>query len=150
MSRKLPPSESAQDPSPIAEALKLIERLTEASALGLAAEEQSLEYESSSFALEEAISLAERSAHLRRAVARAASRSNESMDALRSAVCAFTVALRNEGITPEGVLIRLKSAIWEETLLSVWTTSTLNGPRLRESITTWCIQDYFRNDDCAN
>jgi hypothetical protein len=147
---KLPPDDKAADVSPVAAALRLVQSLAEASALGLAADEQSLEDEESSAALQEAIALAERSARLRRAVERAASRSNESMDALRAAVCAFTVALRNEGIAPEGVLIRLKAAIWEQALSPVWTTSTWDGPGLRESITTWCIQDYFRSGDCTH
>ena len=146
---KLPPRPPRPDSSHVAEALKLVERLAEASARGLAADEQALD-EDSELALSEAISEAALSAGLRAAVERAASKSDDSMEALRVAVCAFTVALRNDGVTPEGVLIRLKTAIRAETLSPLWDTSSWSGPRLRETITTWCIQDYFRTDDCAH
>ena len=147
---KPPPGSKTETVSPVADALKLVQLLAEASAQGLAADDELLEEDDSSVALKEAISEAELSAHLRAAVEQAASKSNESMEALRIAVCAFTVALRTDGITPEGVLIRLKAAIREETLSPQWMTSTWSGPRLRETITTWCIQDYFRGDDCAH
>jgi hypothetical protein len=71
------------------------------------------------------------------------------MEALRLAVCAFTVALRDEGITPEAVLISLKAAIHAETFSRIHHTSTWSGPRLQETVTTWCIQDYYREQDCA-
>ena len=145
-----PPPRPEPDESPVAEALKLVKLLAEATAQGLAADEQSLEDADSDFALKEAISEATLSLRLRTAVERAASKSNDSMAALRIAVCAFTIALRNDGITPEEVLIRLKVAIRAETLSPLWTTSSWSGPRLRETITTWCIQDYFGSEDCAN
>ena len=87
--------------------------------------------------------------HLRGALERAAAKSNESMEALRVAVCVFTIALRDKGIAPEAVLIRLKAAIRYETLMPLWETSTWSGPHLHETVTTWCIKDYFSEEGCV-
>ena len=70
------------------------------------------------------------------------------MEALRLAVCSFTVALRDEGVTPEAVLISLKAAIRTETLMPLWETSSWSGTSLHETITTWCIKDYFAVTNC--
>jgi len=119
------------------------------SAMGIGDEHDTAEHASSALALQQAISQAELSARLRTAVERAASKSAESMETLRLAVCAFTIALRDEGITPEAVLIRLKAAIETETLTPLWITSTWSGKHLHDTITTWCIEDYFREKDCG-
>jgi hypothetical protein len=82
---------------------------------------------------------------LRSAVERAASRNAESMEALRAAVCGFTVALRDEGLTPEGVLVVLKTVVNNRSLLVIAPhVSDWNGDQLRERISTWCIKEYFR------
>jgi hypothetical protein len=65
------------------------------------------------------------------------------------AICAFTVARRNEGGTPEAVLVALKRVIDAETFEPVWSLSTLNGDHIREKISTWCIQDYFSSTECS-
>lgn len=141
MTGNLPVPTTQQEASPIEEALNLVRILAEKSASGLASDAEALQRQS--------ISQAELSNRLRVAIERAAEKSSESMEALRLAVCAFTVALRDEGITPEAVLVSLKAAIHYETLSSLRHSSTWKGPRLRETITTWCIQDYFRPGDCA-
>ena len=56
-----------------------------------------------------AIDSVEREERLRSAMTLAASRDAEKMEALRLAVCEFTFAHRADGLTPEGVLIALKS-----------------------------------------
>jgi len=142
MTRNLPTPTTQAEASPIEEALNLVRILAEKSASGLASDADTLQRQS--------ISQAELSDRLRAALERAAERSSESMEALRRAVCAFTVALRDEGITPEAVLISLKAAIHSETLGPIHHTSTLTGPRLQETVTTWCIKDYFRPGDCAD
>ena len=141
-------ADMADGSSPVEEALDLVHMLAERSASGLAADAASTEGESSSFALERAISQAELSERLRVALVKAAARNADSMEALRVAVCAFTVALRDDGITPEAVLISLKEAIQKETLIPLWETSSWSGPSLQETITTWCISDYFAGSDC--
>ena len=141
MAGNLPIQTTQEEASPIEEALNLVRILAENSATGLASDADALQRQS--------ISQAELSDRLRAAVERAAERSSASMEALRLAVCAFTVALRDEGITPEAVLVSLKEAIRSQTFISLRRQSTWNGPHLQESITTWCIQDYFRPGDCA-
>lgn len=142
MTGNLPIQTTQEEASPIEEALNLVRILAENAATGLASDADALQRES--------ISQAELSNRLRVAIERAAEKSSESMEALRLAVCAFTVALRDEGITPEAVLISLKTAIHSETFVRLRHSSTLNGPRLQETISTWCIQDYFRPGDCAD
>jgi len=81
---------------------------------------------------------------LRLAVVRAASRDAASMAALRVAVRGFTVALRDEGTTPEAVLIILKTVIANRTLMTIAPhASDWRGDQLRERISTWCIEEYF-------
>ena len=140
MTGNLPIQTTEEEASPIEEALNLVRILAENSAAGLASDADAL--------LKESISQAELSNRLLAAVERAAEKSSASMEALRLAVCAFTVALRDEGITPEAVLVSLKAAIHSQTFISLRRQSTWNGPHLQETISTWCIQDYFRPGDC--
>jgi hypothetical protein len=72
------------------------------------------------------------------------------MEDLRIAVCAFTLALREEGMSPEAVLILFKTAIHQQVLKPMHNGSTWGGPRLQDTITTWCINDYFSDEDCAH
>ena len=80
-----------------------------------------------------------------RAVEEAASRDAVSMESLRLAVCEFTVTLRTGGATPGAVLVALKTLVNAgagpiiSRSLSDW-----SGYRLREKISTWCIDEYFR------
>lgn len=81
---------------------------------------------------------------LRLAVIRAADRDAESMAALRLAVRGFTVALRDEGTTPEAVLVILKTVITNRTLTTIAPhASDWRGDQLREQISMWCIEEYF-------
>ncbi len=82
---------------------------------------------------------------LRAAVAEAASRDASAMAALRVAVSSFTVALRSEGLTPEAVLIILKTVINNRSFLHIAPhASDWSGDQLRESISTWCIKEFFK------
>ena len=146
MSTKFPVPQAPVQVSPIEEALNLVRSLAENSAAGLGSDEDDAQRAE----LRRAISKAELSSRLHEAVELAAAKSTESMEALRLAVCAFTVALRDDGVTPEAVLISLKAAIQSETLLPHWITSTWGGPHLRETITTWCIKDYFGAAKCGS
>jgi hypothetical protein len=66
------------------------------------------------------------------------------MAALRLAVRGFAVALRDEGTTPEAVLIILKTVVTSRTLPTIAPhTSDWRGDQLRERISTWCIEEYF-------
>ena len=84
---------------------------------------------------------------LRSAVKVAAARDAESVEALHLTVCEFTTALRDLGTPPEGVLIALKSLVGMGTLPPLarnhpdWA-----GYLLREKMSTWCIQEYFKQD----
>lgn len=81
---------------------------------------------------------------LRLAVVKAANRDAASMAALRVAVRGFTVALRDEGTTPEAVLIILKTVITNRTIMTIAPhASDWRGDQLRERISTWCIEEYF-------
>ena len=141
MAAQIPASTTQEECSPIEEALNLVRTLAENSASGLGADADEM--------LRQSISHAELSNRLRAALERAAEKRSDAMEALRLAVCAFTVALRDEGITPEAVLISLKAAIHCETFGPIHSTSTWSGPRIQETITTWCIQDYYREQGCA-
>lgn len=81
------------------------------------------------------------------AVERAAERSTESMNHLRHAVAQFTVALRVGGATPEAVLIALKSVINSRTFPSSrnYTPDTSDAD-LRQQISAWSIQEFFREN----
>lgn len=96
--------------------------------------------------IDRAIRQAELSAKLRIAVENAASTSGESMAALRVAVSEFTIALRNAGTTPEAVLISLKAVIDSQVFAPMWQRSTWPRPELRSKISTWSIEEYFREE----
>ena len=82
---------------------------------------------------------------VRRALEGAAERDAGSMMRLRLAVAGYTVALRDLGTTPERVLIALKTVIDNRSIvrdppsLSDWSSADL-----RERISTWCIEEFFR------
>lgn len=82
---------------------------------------------------------------LRTAVAEAALRDAEPMEELSVAVSSFTIALKDEGLTPEAVLIVIKTVINNRSLLVIRPRlSDWTGEALRETISTWCIRDSFR------
>jgi hypothetical protein len=83
---------------------------------------------------------------LRKAVENAASTNADSMEALRLTVCEFTVALREEGTTPEGVLISLKALINSRALPALSTYPDSNTYQLRELISTWSIKEFFKKE----
>jgi len=96
-------------------------------------------------ALQLAIPQPELCDRLRVAVEDAASRDAVSIEALRVAVRSFTVALRDAGTTPERVLIILKTVINNRSLPVIAPhASDWKGDQLREKISTWCIEEYFR------
>lgn len=81
---------------------------------------------------------------LRAAVANAATRDADSMDALRGAVEDFTVALRAARATPEMVLISLKALITMGALSPrARDDPDWAGHVLRETMSSWCIAAYF-------
>ncbi len=88
---------------------------------------------------------AEQCERLRIAVLQAAERSAESMGELRAAVREFTLALREQGTTPEQVLIALKNVIYNRSFpaIAVHPTEWASGTRLHEKISTWCIEEFF-------
>ena len=125
--------------------VSLMRRIAEASATAVCAEAG--EFDTGVASVRRAISEADASRRLRLAVEIAASRDAIAMDALRIAVCEFTLVLRQEGSTPEAVLIRLKKLIDHETLPLISPhPSDHGGHRLRERISTWSIKAYFNND----
>jgi len=82
---------------------------------------------------------------LHAAVERAAERSTESMNDLRHAVAQFTVALRVAGATPEAVLIALKSVINSRDFPRARLyTPDITDNDLRQQISAWSIQEFFR------
>ncbi len=82
---------------------------------------------------------------LRVAVEDAASRDADSMRALHNAVAEFTATLRDAGTTPEAVLIRLKSVINDRSFVEITPhASDWSGHHLRERMSTWCIEEFFR------
>ena len=93
---------------------------------------------------------AELSLLLRAAIERAALKSTGSMEHLRLAVCAFTTALRDEGMTPEAVLILFKAAIHQQVMKPAARGSHWGGQTLQDTLTTWCINDYFSELDCTS
>jgi hypothetical protein len=129
--------------------MKEMHALAEASAMAVCSDAGSDEIAAVTAAMAIDIAQAELADKLRAKVIAAASNSAESMAALRVAVCAFTVAGREEGLRPEAVLIGLKAIIHRETFESVWYTSTWSGTNLRQQISTWCIEDYFSRTECV-
>ncbi|HVS59339.1 MAG TPA: hypothetical protein VHE82_01460 [Gemmatimonadaceae bacterium] len=116
-----------------------------ASAIAPNAEAVFAELHHATLALQLAIPEAELCERVRRAVEDAAARDAGSMKELRLAVRSFTVALRDIGTTPERVLIALKTVINNRTLVAIAPhASDWNGDELREKISTWCIEEFFR------
>lgn len=76
----------------------------------------------------------------------AAERSSASMEALREAVREFTLTLKQEGTTPEHVLIALKNVIYNRSFpaIAIHPTEWASGTRLHEKISSWCIEEFFR------
>lgn len=82
---------------------------------------------------------------LRAAVDKAATRDAAAMNALHDAVARFTSALRDVGSSPEAVLVSLKTVVNNRSLTdSSPHASDWSGNRLREQISSWCIQEFFR------
>ena len=80
------------------------------------------------------------------ALEQAALDSSHSMEALRLAVCDFTAALRQQGTTPEAVLISLKSVVNQRVPRVVPEPFYHDrpNPAIHEKMTTWSIQEFFR------
>ena len=78
------------------------------------------------------------------AVQDAASRNAKSMDRLRATVEEVTVVLRNEGATPESVLITLKTLVNIRALPLDPRVPPGTGDQLREQISKWSIEEFFR------
>jgi hypothetical protein len=76
------------------------------------------------------------------AVERAARKSTSSMGSLRTAVARFTTTLRDDGATPEKALVVLKSLINSRTFVVV--DPYPDGEDLRQQITTWSIEEFFK------
>lgn len=84
---------------------------------------------------------------LRQAVLDTSARDTASMDQLRLAVGRFTVALRDIGTTPERALIALKTVINNRSFVSIAPhISDWSGNELRQRVSTWCIEAFFRNE----
>jgi hypothetical protein len=120
-------------------------RIADASALATVDSDASQELRESSLALHQAILRVTLTQRLHQAIEDAAARDAASMEALRLAVCEFTIVLRDEGTTPEGALILLKNAVNRQALplLTAHERDRRDHP-LRETISTWCIEAYFR------
>ena len=81
------------------------------------------------------------------AVRSAATQSAESMKMLHAAVCRFTLALKNDGVKPEAILIALKTIINTQVFPVIVSPSRdKHADRLRELISTWCIEAMFSGD----
>lgn len=127
--------------------LDLMRRIAEASAVAICIEAEFADAGESAWIVRKAISQAAASRRVRSALEVAASRNAIAMDALRIAVCEFTVALRSEGIAAEAVLIALKNLIDDRALPRIAAhESDSSGNGLRESISTWCIKSYFETE----
>lgn len=77
------------------------------------------------------------------AVEQAATVSARSMRELRNAVERFTNALRDDGASPEEVLIALKAVVNCRTFVVADPRGDAND--LREQISTWSIEEFFRD-----
>lgn len=77
------------------------------------------------------------------AVEHAAARSAASINTLRFAVRRFTAALKQDGASPEAVLISLKSIINSRTFPVVISAHDWSSEDLRHQISTWCIEEFF-------
>lgn len=79
------------------------------------------------------------------AVEKAAARDAESMQALRVTVCEITALLRDRGTAPETVLITIKALLNLRSVpLIAPHPSDWNGSAMRQKVSTWCIDEYFR------
>lgn len=82
---------------------------------------------------------------LRTAVRAAAAHDSRSTEDVRSAVAEFTRTLREQGATPEAVLIAIREVLGSRIVLENGRVGTEpTEQRLREEISTWCIKEYFR------
>lgn len=108
------------------------------------ADDGSKEIHRSALALLVTIPEAELTERLRMAVEEAAAGNVDSMEGLRLAVCEFTVALKDEGTSPEAVLITLKTVIHNRSVLGTVPHAGDWKGQLREQVSTWCIEEYFR------
>ena len=125
----------------------LMRRIADASATALCADVAAAEDEEAAIAIRHAIAQEETSRRLRRALELAASRDAAAMNALRMAVCEFTLAHRGEGLMPEDVLIALKKLVNSRAMPRIARDpSDGNGDRLRERLSTWCIKAYFNTE----
>ncbi|MFL5482023.1 MAG: hypothetical protein ACJ8AK_07510 [Gemmatimonadaceae bacterium] len=77
------------------------------------------------------------------AFARVASDTPGSIAALQRAVRRFTVALQNDGATPEAVLIALKAVINSGAFHVTSSPSDLRDENLRQLISSWSIEEFF-------
>lgn len=78
------------------------------------------------------------------AVERAAARSAASINSLRFSVRRFTAALKQDGASPEAILITLKSVINSRTFSVAYdSTQNWSSEDLRQQISTWCIEEFF-------
>ena len=79
------------------------------------------------------------------AIARAASQDARSIKALNESVRRVTRELKQDGLTPEAVLIAVKTIIRSAgPLTSSADTLAWSNEQLRQRISTWCIKEYFR------
>lgn len=83
---------------------------------------------------------------LQEALEKAAQRSVESMRALRLAVARFTISLRDDGASPEAILISLKSVINAKTFEGATPTRDWTDGELRQLISTWSIEEFFNKE----
>ena len=72
----------------------------------------------------------------------AAKSSAKSVAALRDAVERFTAALKDEGASPEAVLIALKTVINSRTFIVA--DARADGNEIRQQISTWSIEAFFK------
>jgi hypothetical protein len=77
------------------------------------------------------------------AVEQAATASSRSMRELRSAVERFTKLLKDDGASPEEVLIALKTVINCRTFVVADPRGDVND--LRQQISTWSIEEFFKD-----
>jgi hypothetical protein len=67
------------------------------------------------------------------------------MEQLHAAVNEYTALLRDEGRTPESVLISIKAVINIHALPPMgFDDADRTGYRIQETISTWAIEEYFR------
>jgi hypothetical protein len=128
----------------------MMTRIAEASAVALCAEEAAVETEEATMAVRQALALADASRRLRGEVERAAVQDAFAMNALQRAVRDFTLAHRDDGLTPERVLIALKKLVDERSLPAVALPySRKTSEVLREAVSTWSIKAYFNADGAS-